>query len=154
VLLCGMDNEHDTADVSVTDPTLTDPTLYRVLLDNDRVRVLEFRDAPNDQTNPHHHPDSVMITLSAYSRHLTAGGQEADVDLAAGQALWLPAQEHAGLNTGSTATHAIFIELKQAPLHPPAPGALQHLGPLSPRPLTGTPLSDDSDDEERGWGFA
>jgi hypothetical protein len=34
------------------DPTSTDPTLYRVVFENDRVRVLEYRDRPGDRTTP------------------------------------------------------------------------------------------------------
>ena len=134
------------------DALSSDPGLYRVLLDNNRVRVLEFLDAPGDQTNPHAHPDSVMITLSAYARRLSSEGREIDVELPAGETRWLPAQEHAGLNIGSTPTHAIFVELKEAPVTAPDPG-LHPLGPVAARPLTGTPLSDASSDEEKAWGF-
>ena len=37
----------------------------------------------------------------------------------AGFAGWLPAQEHHGENIGETATHVVFVELKE-PWHPPA----------------------------------
>ena len=146
-----MDSEKKATDP--LDPLVTDPGLYRVLLENERVRVLEFLDAPGDETNPHEHPDSVMITLSAYSRRLSSEGRELDVELPAGETRWLPAQEHAGLNIGKTPTHAIFVELKEAAVRPPDPG-YHPLGPVAPRPLTGTPLSDASSDEEKAWGFA
>ena len=94
------------------DPTVTDPGLYRVLFENDRVRVLEYRDGPGDRTSPHWHPDSVMVTLTSFRRRICAGGRIADVDLPAGQVRWLDAQEHAGENVGDTATHTIFVELK------------------------------------------
>ena len=32
------------------DPTSTDPDAYRVILENDRVRVLEYRDEPGYRT--------------------------------------------------------------------------------------------------------
>ena len=32
--------------MSSDDPTVTDPDLYRVIFENDRVRVLEYRDRP------------------------------------------------------------------------------------------------------------
>ena len=35
-----------------------------------------------------------------------------DVALEAGRAHWLPAQVHAGENSGSTPTHVLFVELK------------------------------------------
>ena len=148
-----MDSESTAAHIAL-DPVVTDPGAYRVLLDNDRVRVLEFLDAPGDETNPHEHPDSVMITLSAYARRLSSEGREIDVELPAGETRWLPAQAHAGVNIGRTPTHAIFVELKESSAIPRDP-SYHPLGPVaSNRPLTGTPLSDDSSDEEKAWGFA
>jgi beta-alanine degradation protein BauB len=96
------------------DPVTTNPDHYRVVLENERVRVLEYRDAPGDRTTPHGHPDSVMHTLTSFRRRLYAEGGERDVEIAAGTTAWLPAQEHAGHNIGDTPTHVIFVELKDA----------------------------------------
>lgn len=96
------------------DPTCTDPDKYRTLFENEAVRVLEYRDAPGAMTSPHRHPDSVMVTLSGFARRLHVDGATRDVELEPGQAHWLPAQVHAGENTGTTETHVIFIELKGA----------------------------------------
>src|SRR3954452_1263897 len=95
------------------DPTVTDPDKYRVIFENERVRVLEYRDAPGDRTTPHSHPDSVMVTLSSFDRRLSVGDQVRDVTLESGRAAWLPAQTHAGQNVGSSETHVIFVELKE-----------------------------------------
>ena len=95
------------------DPVTTNPELYRVIMENDRVRVLEYRDRPGDRTTPHAHPDSVMVTLSDFRRRLISGGQTAEVELSPGLARWLPAQEHVGENVGDTGTHVIFVELKE-----------------------------------------
>jgi len=54
----------------VADPTQTDPDEYKVVFENDRVRVLEYRDEPGQWTSPHEHPDSVMVTLSGFDRRL------------------------------------------------------------------------------------
>ncbi|WP_226874087.1 cupin domain-containing protein [Microbispora sitophila] len=110
------------------DPVLTDPGLYRVIFENERVRVLEYKDRPGDKTSPHVHPDSVMITLTSFRRRLTTEGRQVDLALEAGQARWLGAQEHAGENIGDTPTHSVFVELKE-----PAPGT----GPdvATPAPL-------------------
>lgn len=110
----------------MTDPIINNPTLYRVLFENDRVRVLEYLDQPGDSTAPHAHPDSVMVTLSAFSRRLKSPTQEIEVDLPAFQARWLDAQEHSGTNIGSTPTHSVFVELKEPR---PAPGLAGRLGP-------------------------
>lgn len=107
------------------DPVASNPELYRVVFENERVRVLEYLDRPGDKTVAHSHPDSVMVTLSSFRRRLSADGREVDVELPAGLARWLPAQSHSGENTGEADTHAIFVELK-GPIPAPtsAPGAL------------------------------
>ncbi len=96
------------------DPVASNPSLYRVVMENDDVRVLEYHDRPGDRTTPHGHPDSVMITLSAFERRLIAGDASREVAMSAGTASWLPAQEHAGENIGQTETHVMFIELKDS----------------------------------------
>lgn len=95
-----------------TDPTVTDPNLYKVIFENDRVRVLRYTDAPGDKTKPHQHPDSVLITLGDLKRRLTVGDRTIDVEKAAHEVIWNPAQTHAGENTGTTNTDVIFVELK------------------------------------------
>jgi beta-alanine degradation protein BauB len=94
------------------DPTCTDPDKYRTIFENDVVRVLEYRDTPGAATAPHRHPDSVMYTLSAFSRRLRVDREARDVELQAGEVHWLPAQVHRGENIGSTDTHVLFVELK------------------------------------------
>ena len=103
------------------DPTVTDPDKYRVVFENERVRVLEYVDRPGDRTSPHAHPDSVMVTLSAFRRRLFHGEATREVELAAGLSTWLPAQQHSGENIGDTGTHTIFVELKE-PAGPPPDG--------------------------------
>jgi len=97
----------------MTDPVITDSDLYRVVFENDRVRVLEYRDVPGDSTHLHSHPDSVMVTLSSFSRVISDGTVEVPVHLEAGTARWLDAQQHQGRNAGTTPTHSIFVELKE-----------------------------------------
>ncbi|KDA06982.1 hypothetical protein DC31_00525 [Microbacterium sp. CH12i] len=94
------------------DPVVTNPEHYRTLFENDYVRVLEYTDEPGESTTAHVHPNSVMITLTDFQRRLSVGGHEREVSLAANQAMWVPAQRHAGANIGQTPTHTIFVELK------------------------------------------
>lgn len=110
------------------DPTCTDPDKYVPIFENDWVRVLDYRDHPGQQTQPHCHPNSVMITLSDFRRRLASEGNTAEVDMPAGRAAWLPAQTHAGHNIGDTDTHVIFVELKvSTPVD--AVAAAANLGP-------------------------
>jgi hypothetical protein len=98
----------------LADPTQTDPDKYKVVFENDRVRVLEYRDEPGERTSPHDHPDSVMVTLSSFDRRLIGeGGESRDVTLERGMVRWLDAQTHSGENIGTTPTHVLFVELKE-----------------------------------------
>ncbi|KQV76743.1 cytoplasmic protein [Aeromicrobium sp. Root344] len=109
----------------MSDPVESNPSLYSVVFENERVRVLEYRDAPGDSTTPHTHPDTVMITLSGFDRRLSVGDQVREVSLEPGRAAWLPAQTHAGENVGRTETHVMFVELKE----PGSPSGEAALGP-------------------------
>lgn len=120
------------------DPAETNPDHYRVVFENDRVRVLEYRDQPGDRTTPHAHPDSVMYTLSSFRRRLVAGDAQREVALETGTVGWLPAQEHHGENIGDTETHVIFVELKEpAPDGGAGRGAGPGAGPGDLGPRTG-----------------
>ncbi len=110
------------------DPVATNPQHYRVVFENERIRVLEYVDQPGDRTTPHDHPDSVMYTLTSFRRRLARDGTERDVELAAGTTSWLPAQGHAGENIGETPTHVLFVELKE----PPGASAAETQPPLGP----------------------
>ncbi|MEO6533713.1 MAG: cytoplasmic protein [Pseudolysinimonas sp.] len=98
-----------------TDPVVSNPGLYSVIFENERVRVLEYLDHPGEQSVSHDHPDSVMVTLSSFARQLESGDQSVDVEMPAHTARWLGAQSHSGRNTGTTDTHCIFVELKELP---------------------------------------
>ncbi len=103
----------DTASAaSRTDPVVTDPTLYSVVFENARVRVLEYRDGPGDRTCEHSHPDMVIIPLATFRRRLTVGGRTVEVEKTQHDAGWVDAQTHIGENIGDTPTHALFVELK------------------------------------------
>ena len=97
------------------DPTITDPDKYKAIFENDRVRVLEYRDTPGAKTNRHRHPDSVLCTLSSFQRRIHLDDGARDVDFREGHVTWLPAQTHVGENTGTTDTHVILVELKDPP---------------------------------------
>lgn len=96
------------------DPTTTNPDLYRVLWENEDVRILEYEDQPGDETTPHEHPNTVMVTLTEFRRRLSTATDAREVALPSGTAVWLPAQIHSGANIGDTPTHTILVELKKS----------------------------------------
>ena len=95
------------------DPVVTDGDKYKAILENDRVRVLEYRDSPGQRTSPHHHPDYVLCTLSGFRRRLVlADGRSVEREFGPGEVVWGKAQSHIGENIGTTDTHVLIIELK------------------------------------------
>src|ERR1051326_7097964 len=113
------------------DPTQANPELYKAVCENDRVRVLEYRDRPGDSTRPHTHPDSVMFTLSSFRRRVSSGDRSVEVEIGAGEVRWVGAQEHSGENIGDTETVTIFVELKE-PRPAGTPTGPTALGPTGP----------------------
>ncbi len=96
------------------DPAVSDSNKYKVIFENDKVRVLEYKDKPGDKTNLHHHPNSVVYFLSSFKRQISANGKIIPVDGKEGTVTWLKAQDHIGENIGDTETHVLFVELKGA----------------------------------------
>jgi len=95
------------------DPVVTDGDKYKVVLENDRVRVLEYRDKPGQKTSPHYHPDYVLCTFSTSKRRMVMGeGREGVREFGPGEVVWGAAQSHIGENVGTTDTHVLIIELK------------------------------------------
>lgn len=89
------------------------PHAYKVVLENDRVRVLEFRAKPGDKTAMHTHPNAVAVSLTDASyRFIAPDGQSSDAKLTAGQVLFQEAIEHATEIIGTTEARALIIELK------------------------------------------
>ena len=95
------------------DPLVTDGDKYSLVLENERVRVLRYRDKPGDKTTPHEHPDYVMTSRSAFKRRLHfPDGRTVDVDVKIGDTMFLKGHTHVGENIGTTDTDVILVELK------------------------------------------
>jgi hypothetical protein len=98
------------------DPLQTDPDKYKLVLQNERVRVLEYRDKPGDKTTRHTHRDFVLHALSSFKRRLTfADGRTMERSFSVGETLWMQAQSHIGENIGDTDTHVLLVELMESP---------------------------------------
>ena len=89
------------------------PHLYKVLLENDRVRVLEVRARPGAKTATHTHPSQVAVAISDGKYRFTSpDGQSMEVELKAGQAVYLDPVEHTTEIIGTREAHVLLIELK------------------------------------------
>ena len=101
------------APVSAQDPIQTDGDKYKVKFENDKVRVLEYRDMPGDKTNQHRHPAFVLYALGPFKRTITLpGGKVLTREFKAGDVLYSDEQTHIGANVGDTPTHVILVEFK------------------------------------------
>ena len=98
---------------TVGDAITVAPHIYRVLLENDRVRVLEVRGRPGDRTEMHSHPANVAVAITGGKYRFTSpDGRTMEAELEAGQAMYFDAVEHAGEFMGDGETHALLVELK------------------------------------------
>jgi beta-alanine degradation protein BauB len=96
------------------DPVHTDGDKYKVLRENDRVRVLEYRDEPGAKTHQHRHPAFVLYALNAFKRKLMLpDGKTMMREFKVGDVMVSEAQTHIGENVGTTSTHVIMVELKE-----------------------------------------
>jgi mannose-6-phosphate isomerase-like protein (cupin superfamily) len=95
------------------DPIHTDGDKYKVLLENEHVRVLAYTDQPGEKTHLHQHPQFVLYTLAPFKRKLgLADGRTFEREFTAGEVLYSRGETHCGENIGSTPTRIIMVELK------------------------------------------
>src|SRR5688572_6709654 len=88
------------------DPVKLSPQYYTVKLENDRVRVFEYRLRPGDREPMHVHPPYVAYMLSDGKIRLTSpDGNTAETTMTKGQVAWRDALSHATENVGSTEIH-------------------------------------------------
>ena len=89
------------------------PHLYKVLLENDRVRVLEVRSRPGAKSAMHTHPSYVAVAISdGQYRFGSPDGKSIEMKLKAGQAGFFGPVEHTTEIIGTSEGHIILIELK------------------------------------------
>lgn len=88
----------------------------RVVLENPRVRVLEYTSKPHGDVcgvGTHSHPAHVTIVLSsAHDRATNVGGKPEDSDMKVGDVYWSDGETHTDVNTGKTDSRVIVVELK------------------------------------------
>ena len=98
------------------DPVPLYPANYRVLQENDRVRVLDFRLKKGAKESFHAHPAAVTYVLSPFTiRFSFPDGRTTVRKAKAGDVFLGESLIHASENIGDTDAHGILIELKVSP---------------------------------------
>ncbi|MDP4222049.1 MAG: cytoplasmic protein [Bacteroidota bacterium] len=87
---------------------------YTLLLDNDKVRVMELRLKPGQKAPMHNHPNDhvVFVMEDAKFRLSFPDGKSQDVDLKSGKVIWMGAGQHETENVGTTNGYNLVIEVK------------------------------------------
>lgn len=97
------------------DPLKLYPDNYKVIFENDRVRVLDFKLKKGAKETAHRHPAHVAHVISGFKIRFTfADGKTAIRETKNGDVLFSEAVIHASENIGSTDAHGILVELKTA----------------------------------------
>jgi beta-alanine degradation protein BauB len=97
------------------DAVQTDGDKYKVILENECVRVLAYHDLPGEKTHQHKHPPFVLYALSPFKRTLTLpDGKVLTRQFKEEDVMWSEEQTHVGENIGQTPTHVVIMELKKS----------------------------------------
>ena len=98
------------------DPVKVDAKHYKVLLDNDQVRVLKIRYGAHEKSVMHEHPDAVAVFISeGHAKFNLPDGTSMPSDAKAGDVLFTPAGKHLPENVGAKAFDVVLVELKGKP---------------------------------------
>ncbi len=90
------------------------PNDVKVIVDNDRVRVLDVLHKPGAKEPMHSHPAYVAVFLSATRQKVTTpDGKTVEKDRKAGEVSWSGPVTHTVENVGTADQHVIVIELKK-----------------------------------------
>jgi quercetin dioxygenase-like cupin family protein len=96
------------------DPAIVADNVYKLLMDNDRVRVFDVHFKRGQKAVMHRHPDHVVYVLADGTLKLTLpDGHSQVIPLKAGQSMWIAAGPHETENVGTTEAHNLVIELKE-----------------------------------------
>ncbi len=95
------------------DPVEVSPNSYKVLLENDQVRVLQMDLKAGETDETHSHPSETVYFIKGGKAkiHLPDGGA-VEADIPDGHVMWNEAWTHRVENIGSSDILAIIVEAK------------------------------------------
>ena len=100
------------------DPVEVDSAHYKVMFENEQVRVLRITYGPNEKSVMHEHPVGVAVYLTDLKGQFTLpDGQTIEQEGKAGEAVWTEAGQHLPENVTDQPFELILVELKS-----PSPG--------------------------------
>jgi quercetin dioxygenase-like cupin family protein len=107
---------------TAADPVKLDPRSYRVMFENDKLRVIEYRSKPGLGVcgqGRHSHPEHLTIALSGGKVKVRAeNGSPRTLEAKPGSMFWAPAEVHEVENISGRDMHAYMVEYKNASWKP------------------------------------
>jgi quercetin dioxygenase-like cupin family protein len=99
--------------LSAQDAVKADPAHYKVVSENDQVRIVRVHYGPHEKSVMHSHPDAVVVFLSDGNMKFTlADGKTENSTVKSGDSRFTPATVHLPENTDTAPMDAILVELK------------------------------------------
>jgi beta-alanine degradation protein BauB len=110
------------AGVQAQDAARVNPRSYKVVFENEKIRVLEYTSKPGlgiCGQGKHYHPAHATVQLTdATVKLTTAQGKQVTVEAKAGTVFGSPAEWHVTENVGGNEAHAYIIEFKDGSWKP------------------------------------
>lgn len=101
---------------SAQDPAKVMPRAFRIVLENDKVRVLEFTSRPGMGIcgeGMHSHPARLSIVMNGYQALASRpGSPDRAQERKDGDVFWREAETHKVENVGKTNSRVLIVELK------------------------------------------
>ena len=99
--------------VTYIDPVESSPDNYKVLLENEHVRMLEMIVPAGASDNEHSHLDETVYFITGGTAKVTVDGESMEMELPDGATMWHEAWTHQVTNVGDTEIRAIIVESKK-----------------------------------------
>lgn len=102
--------------ITAIDAVLVSPDRFKVLLENEHVRVIEYALLPGERDQWHTHPPKVSYVVTGGTLRITTeDGQSFLTEEKAGSATWMDALgRHYAQNVGNTPVRIVLVEVKSA----------------------------------------
>jgi hypothetical protein len=99
---------------SAQDPVKTEPDLYKVLLDNDQVRVIDYHLGKGQKEPLHAHATPAVVYWFTDAKLLNTlpDGKSKQLSGKAGEAIWRGPATHTTENVGDAEVRALVVECK------------------------------------------
>ena len=103
-----------TSTAKAQDPVKVASQAFKEKINNDHVRVLEYRSKPGSKEAMHSHAAAVIHVISGGRfKSTTPDGKSQEIEYKTGDTVWRDELTHSGENIGATEIHVILVEVKK-----------------------------------------